>query len=105
MKMNSTDYFNKYNQIKVKPEYAFDLAQAFVSEILSLEPEQRFALLPLLKQVDDEAFDKGFEIPNLDFFILENEHKNWIESQTRLPIKKKEKKVNTEDDFNILLIH
>jgi hypothetical protein len=105
MKTNTSAYFEKYNQVKVKPEYAFSLAQEFVSEILSLPPQERFALLPLLKQIEEDAFDNGIEISNLNYSSLENEKKIWDESQKAFPNKKKEKKEITESDFNKVLTH
>jgi len=103
MKTKIDKYFERYDQIRVKPEYAFGLAQGFVSELQSLDPELRFELLSLFKKIDEDAFNNGIEIPNLDYQLVEDELKIWKELQKSPPKKKKERKIEVIDDFNKVL--
>src|SRR5688572_27526765 len=99
-------YRQEYSEIRLKQDYQFDLAKDFVSRLLSLPPEERYELLPLFEQIENEAFDEGIEISNLDYEILEKNKKEWEQSkEATSTIKKKEKKPNIEDDFNKILFH
>lgn len=105
MKNPYSKYFQEYSDIRVKPEYAFGLAQSFVAKLLALPPEERFELLPLFKQIENEAFEEGIEIPNLNYDILEKDKGLWLASTKTTFVKKKEKKINIEDDFNKVLFN
>lgn len=97
-------YCKKYDEIKVQEEFQFGLAQSFVSELLSLVPEKRYTLLPLLKKIEEEAFEKGIVISNLKYSNLVREKEKWEESLNNSS-KKVKIKVEIEDDFNKALFH
>jgi hypothetical protein len=105
MKNNLVDYINEYNQVKTSPGYEFGQAQEFVSQLLSLPPEERFKLLPLFKQIEEDAFIKGIEIPNLNYSNLENDKKIWEDAVKKSPGKRLERRIESKDDFNKVLQH
>lgn len=105
MKSTLNIYKSKYNEIKTKPEFATGLAQEFVSELLSLEPEKRFSLIPLFREIEEYLFSQGTEIPNLDLTVLETEKENWIKSKKHKTERKAIDIVNADDDFNKVLFY
>lgn len=105
MKVNSDEYLERYEKIKIKSDFAFGLAQEFVSELLSLAPQLRFSLLPLFKKIEEDAFEEGIEIPNLNYSNLENDKINWERLQGVPSSKRKGEKDIIVDDFNTVLFY
>lgn len=95
-------YTEEYARIRFKGEFAFGIAQSFVATLLALQPKERYELLPLFKQIENDAFEDGFELPNLKYEELEKEKATW-EATLKASAKKKELKPNVEDDFNKIL--
>ncbi len=102
MKNILSKYTEEYASIRVKSDYAFGLAQSFVAKLLTLQPNERYELLPLFKQIENDAFEDGFELPNLKYEELEKEKAVW-ETTSKATTKKRESKPNFEDDFNKVL--
>lgn len=102
MKSILSKYTKEYAGIRVKSEYAFGLAQSFVASLLALPPNVRYELLPLFKQIENDVFEDGFELPNLKYQELEKEKAVW-EAASKATTKKKESKPSVEDDFNKVL--
>src|SRR5436190_20390674 len=96
-------FTDEYAEIRLKKEYAFGLAQNFVAKLLALPPEERYELLPLFKQIENESFEDGIEIPNLDYETLEKEKAAWETSAKTPLVKNKGKKSGIEDDLNKVL--
>ncbi|RPH33021.1 MAG: hypothetical protein EHM93_06830 [Bacteroidales bacterium] len=105
MKNVLSTYLQEYTEIRLKQEYAFGLAQDFVAKLLALPPEERYELLPLFKQIENESFEDGIEIPNLNYETLEKDKATWEASSKITTVKKKEKKIDIEDDFNKVLFN
>lgn len=105
MKNVLSTYLQEYIEIRLKKEYAFGLAQDFVAKLLALPPEDRYELLPLFKQIENESFEDAIEIPNLDYETLEKGKAEWESSSKTPSVKKKEKKSEVEDDFNKVLFY
>lgn len=102
MKNTLSKYTGDYADIRVKSEFAFGLAQSFVATLLALPPNERYELLPLFKQIENDAFEDGFELPNLKYAELEKEKALW-EATSKATAKKREPKASVEDDFNKVL--
>lgn len=103
MKNVFNKYSVEYEEIRLKKEFAFGLAQNFVAKLLRLPPEERYELLPLFKQIENESFEEGIEIPNLNYETLEKDKALWEAAAKSTIVKKKEKKLDIEDDFNKVL--
>ncbi len=86
----------EYELVKNTDGYQFGLAQRFVSKLLALPPKVRFTLLPLLVQIENDAFQLGFVIPNLNVGDVLREKADW-ESK---PGKSKATFPANRDDFN-----
>lgn len=102
MKTSLSKFQEEYASIRVKEEFAFGLAQSFVATLIALQPKERYELLPLFKQIENDAFEDGFELPNLKYEELEKEKAIW-ETTLRASTKKREPKPNVQDDFNKVL--
>jgi len=102
MKNNHSKYSEEYESIRVKSEYAFGLAQSFVATLLALPPNERYELLPLFKRIENDVFDEGFELPNLNYEELEKDKAVWA-ATSKTTTKKREPKPKYEDDFNKVL--
>jgi hypothetical protein len=102
MKTSLSKYTAEYASIRFKEEFAFGLAQNFVATLLALQPKERYELLPLFKQIENDAFEDGFELPNLKYEELEKEKATW-ETTLRASTKKGDPKPNIQDDFNKVL--
>lgn len=105
MKSIIETYTEQYKSIKKDSNYAFGLAQSFVAMLLALPPLDKYELLPLFKQIENDAFENGIEIPNLNYENLEKEKKllwNMPVVATKI---KKPKKVDVEENFNQVLFH
>jgi hypothetical protein len=102
MKTILSKYTEEYADIRVKSEYAFGLAQSYVATLLALPPNERYELLPLFKQIENDVFEDGFELPNLKYEELEKEKAVW-EATSKTTTKKRDAKANVEDDFNKVL--
>lgn len=94
-------YTSEFEAIRDNPEYQFGIAQQFVASLLSLPAVDRYTLLPLLEQVEDDAFERGFEIRNLDLTLFAHEKAKW-ESK---PQKPDSKATESKDDFNDVLFY
>jgi len=98
-------YIEQYISVKEMPDYAFGLAQKFVTVLLALPPAEKYELLPLFKQIENDAFENGIKIPNLNYENLVNEKNDWesvVHTKTKV---NKIIKVKTEDDFNKVLFN
>lgn len=98
--MNIANYQEEYNKLKSKPEFYFGLAQSFVSKLLSLPPEKRYELIDLFRIIEEEAFEHGTNIPNLNTQKLETEKLSW-ENSKKTTIDRSKK---TGNNFNNILI-
>ena len=105
MKNVLAKYTEEYEEIRLKQEFPFGLAQKFVATLLALSPDERYQLLPLFKQIENNAFEDGIEIPNLSYETIEQDKSEWDASTKISPTKKKEKKPVAEGDFNKVLFH
>lgn len=102
MKTILSKYTEEYKGIRIKSEYPFGLAQSFVATLLALPPNERYELLPLFKQIENDVFEDGFELPNLKYEELEKEKTVW-EATSKSTTRKRDTKPNVEDDFNKVL--
>jgi len=95
-------YLNKYKKIKSDSDFYFGEAQSFVSQLLSLPPEKRYKLINLFEQIENDAFEAGIEIPNLNVSQIIEEKIIWEKE-----IKKKHKKKKTlpQSNFNDVLFN
>src|SRR5260221_13340043 len=98
-------YSQEYTQIRLKREYALGLAQEFVAKLVALPPEQRYELLHVFKQIENDAFEEGIEIANLNYIGLEKDKALWERSAKTTTGKKKETQSDIEDDFNKVLFN
>ena len=89
----------RYESILSDPNYAFGLATHFVTTLLALPPNERYELLSLFKRIENDAFEKGIELPNLKYEELEKEKTVWDET-SKTTTKKGINKPTGEDDFN-----
>lgn len=102
MKEPLDKYRERFQQVKRDPNFWFGTAQEFVSELLSLPPEKRFELLPLLVDIEQEAWGKGFVIPNLNIESIRKEKERWESTVPSRP-GKGAPKLETVDDLNDVL--
>lgn len=102
MKTILSKYTAEYANIRIKEEFAFGLAQSFVATLMALQPNERYELLPLFMQIENDAFEDGFELPNLKLEELEKEKAAW-EATSKASTTKREPKPSVEDDFNKVL--
>jgi hypothetical protein len=105
MKNPHSKYFQEYGDIRIRPEYAFGLAQSFVAKLLALPPDERYELLPLFKQIENDAFEVGIEIANLNYETLEKDKVAWKAATKTSRVKRKVKEPEGEDNFNKVLFH
>lgn len=107
MSVNLSTYQELYRQAKSSLDFQYSGAQAFVAKLLALPPQDRFALLPLFKQISEDAFTEGIEIPNLDYQSLEKAKEEWDSNQNK-PIESKArlvKAVSVQVSFDDVLLH
>lgn len=102
MKNVLAKYEKEYDSIRGGSEYNFGLAQSFVTKLLALQPGELFELLPLFKQIENDAWEHGVMLPNLSYEELEKEKVAW-EAASKKTANKREPKV--EDNFNKVLFH
>lgn len=104
MKNILSKYEKEYVRIRAAAVYDFGLAQSFVAKLLALPPNERYGLLPLFEQIENDVWGRGVMLPNLSYEDLVKEKAIW-EATPKAIKKKREAKANIEDDFNKVLFH
>jgi hypothetical protein len=92
-------YTAEFETIRTDPDYPFGLAPRFVATLLALETKDRYTLQPLLEKIEDDAFQRDFEIRNLDLGSYLREKAEW----EKKPPKVEPAPVAVRDDFNDVL--
>lgn len=100
MKNNLEKETERFEQLRKDPDFAFGLAQSFVSELISLPRDEKYKLLPLFKEIEEECFEHGIVLSNLDYEALLDEKNQWEAKKGN--VKKKSNRLRI-DDFNTTL--
>lgn len=97
-------YQKEYYSLRNASAFDYGLAQSFIAKLLALSPNERYEILPLFKEIENDVWALGVMLPNLSYESLVKEKTAW-ENDSKSTIKKRETKPSHADDFNEVLFH